>query len=90
MLNIRDLTDQEGLFASKAKIKHLSQVIDTQIDELKSSLSQIIEDSSYIIGAFIRIDSRNAHLIKNFKVIQDEAKFSQLKISCMQDFFRAN
>jgi len=41
VLNIRDLTEQERTYDSKAKIKQLTEVIDLQSSEIKDSLIQI-------------------------------------------------
>ena len=41
LLNIRDLTDQEIVFTSKAKIDQLNHVIDLQTSEIKESLTEI-------------------------------------------------
>ena len=41
VLNIRDLTDQESSFASRAKIKQLNDVIEMQASEIKDSLIEI-------------------------------------------------
>jgi len=40
VLNIWDLTDQEIVFASKAKIDQLNDVIDLQTSEIKDSLNE--------------------------------------------------
>ena len=49
VLNIRDLTDQESSFASRAKIKQLNDVIEMQASEIKDSLIEIKRKSGQII-----------------------------------------
>jgi len=49
VLNIRDLTDQESIFASSAKIKQLNDVVDLQTSEIKDSIIEIKRNSDEIV-----------------------------------------
>ena len=52
VINVRDLTAQEGLFESMAKIKQLNKVVERLSDELEHPISTVSKSANLLATNF--------------------------------------
>ena len=86
MINVRDLTDQEGLYESKSKIKQLQQAVERLSNELDHPISAAKKNACELYKSFSSILQVLPPIQKRFDVIQYFTKFSSLKIKSFKDF----
>ena len=86
MINVRDLTDQEGLYESKAKIKQLQQAVERLSNELENPILAAKKNAAELHKSFASVLEIPRKFQKRFDAIQIFTKFSSLKIKSFKDF----
>ena len=86
MIIVRDLTDQEGLYESKAKIKQLQQAVERLSNELDHPISAVKKDAAQLHESFGSVQEIPGPLQKQLYAIKNHSKFSSLKIKSLKDF----
>jgi len=70
VINVRDLTDQDGLFDLKAKIKQLNKAVERLSYELDQPLSAVTKSANLFVTNFERMASLPPIIKKLFDEIQ--------------------
>lgn len=70
VINVRDLTDQDGLFDLKAKIKQLNKAVERLSHELDQPLSAVTKSANLFVTNFERKASLPPIIKKLFDEIQ--------------------
>ena len=86
MINVRDLTDQEGLYESKAKIKQLQQAVERLSNELDDPISVVKKNVGELHKSYSSVLEHPMFFQKRLDEIQNFTKFSSLKIKNFKDF----
>ena len=86
MINVRDLTDQESLYKSKAKVKQLQQAIERLSNELDHPIAAVKKNVTELHKSYASVLEIPQMFLKRFDVIQNLTKFSSLKIKSFKDF----
>ena len=80
VINVRDLTEQDGLFSAKEEIKNLHQTVDRLSAELIDPIQTINEETQKLLEKTKTTSESNNRLIRSFNKIKSKAKYTQLKL----------
>ena len=86
VINVRDLTEKEGLYESEAKIKQLQQAVERLSNELDHPISAVKKNASELHKSFGSILEIPGPIRICLYSIQYYTKFSSLKIKSFKDF----
>ena len=86
VINVRDLTAQECLFESQAKIKQLNKVVERLSDELEHPLSTVNKSANLLAKNFGKAVVLPPIILKYFNDIQNYSMLSSIKAKNFKDF----